>query len=249
MDVELISFFVLISATFQLLLRVLILNKDKGDKRGGTSITIAQIAMGLLLNALLATPIMMVQMALLQLISGDTQGLPSNNSLFAVLAIYSLAVAAGFFEKAGYPTQKFNQRRRETLIPYPQLDYLPRDAISVFFLYLIGNMMIANPENTLSTGVHQTVGPCGEKALDLAGQEREIYLCPETHIQDFSFTCPGGKNVTPDGMSEWYTVCGKPHDRYSELLLGVTVLGLIGIFAYRTAFKSDPRNDFGKKRR
>ena len=48
--------------------------------------------MGLVVTSLLSTPLMMLQMATLQLISGDTQGLPSVNSLLAVLIIYSAVV-------------------------------------------------------------------------------------------------------------------------------------------------------------
>ena len=43
---------------------------------------------GLLLTSLLSTPVMMIQMAVLQLVSFDTQGMPSIRSLIAVLVIY-----------------------------------------------------------------------------------------------------------------------------------------------------------------
>ena len=43
---------------------------------------------GLLITSLLSTPVMMIQMALLQLLSMDTQGMPSIRSLIAVLVIY-----------------------------------------------------------------------------------------------------------------------------------------------------------------
>ena len=51
----------LLAATFQLLLPKLVLTKGAAP---------GAIAVGLALNALLSTPIMMVQMALLQLVSG-----------------------------------------------------------------------------------------------------------------------------------------------------------------------------------
>ena len=40
---------------------------------------------GLVVTSLLSTPLMMLQMALLQLVSLDTQGMPSTRSLLAVL--------------------------------------------------------------------------------------------------------------------------------------------------------------------
>ena len=47
---------------------------------------------GLLLTSLLSTPLMMLQMAVLQVLAGDSQGLPSLNSLLAVLLIYSAVI-------------------------------------------------------------------------------------------------------------------------------------------------------------
>ena len=43
---------------------------------------------GLVVTSLLSTPLMMVQMAALQLVSLDTQGMPSVRSLVAVLILY-----------------------------------------------------------------------------------------------------------------------------------------------------------------
>ena len=85
----------------------------------------------------------------------------------------------------------------------------------------------------VSTGVHQTVGPCDQKALDLAGQERQVYLCPETHTEDFTFDC----TKVPEDMTEWYTVCGKKHSNQPAYLVAVTILAFIGITTYRMAFK------------
>ena len=48
---------------------------------------------GLVVTSLLSTPLMMLQMAALQLVSLDTQGMPSLRSLAAVLVIYIGATA------------------------------------------------------------------------------------------------------------------------------------------------------------
>ena len=47
---------------------------------------------GLMLTSLLSTPLMMLQMAVLQVLALDSQGLPSLNSLLAVLLIYSAVI-------------------------------------------------------------------------------------------------------------------------------------------------------------
>lgn len=43
---------------------------------------------------------MMVQMALLALVSGDSQGLPTNRSFAGCLALYGAAIAYGFAAKS-----------------------------------------------------------------------------------------------------------------------------------------------------
>ena len=35
------------------------------------------------------------------------------------------------------------------------------------------------------SGVHQEVGPCDVKGVDLAGQERQVYLCPKDLDEGF----------------------------------------------------------------
>ena len=52
----------------------------------------ARQLLGLLVTSLLSTPLMMLQMALLQVVALDSQGLPSLNSLLAVLLIYSAVI-------------------------------------------------------------------------------------------------------------------------------------------------------------
>ena len=48
----------------------------------------ARQLLGLLVTSLLSTPLMMLQMAALQAVALDSQGLPSLNSLLALLIIY-----------------------------------------------------------------------------------------------------------------------------------------------------------------
>jgi hypothetical protein len=55
---------------------------------------------GALVVALLSTPLMMVQMALLQAVSGDSQGLPTNRSFAAVILIYGAIILFGFSKRS-----------------------------------------------------------------------------------------------------------------------------------------------------
>ena len=46
--------------------------------------------------------------------------------------------------------------------------------LTLYFLYLVANMLIGVPENHVSAGVHQTVGPCNVTDVDLAGHSRQV---------------------------------------------------------------------------
>ena len=58
-------------------------------------------------------------------------------------------------------------------------DTLASTFMTLYFAYLLANMLIGVPENHVSTGVHQTVGPCNVTDLDLAGHERQVGSCNE----------------------------------------------------------------------
>ena len=47
----------------------------------------------------------------------------------------------------------------------------------MYFIYLLLNMVLGSPEDHISTGVHQTVGPCDVFDKDISGHERQVYLC------------------------------------------------------------------------
>ena len=55
-------------------------------------------------------------------------------------------------------------------------DSLVKTLLTLYFAYLVGNMVVGAPEAHVSTGVHQTVGPCNVTDIDLAGHERQVIL-------------------------------------------------------------------------
>ena len=62
------------SATFQFLFRKFVVDPSTSAEGGEAKPTVARmLLLGIALNGLLATPVMMAQMAMLQLISGDIQ--------------------------------------------------------------------------------------------------------------------------------------------------------------------------------
>ena len=53
-------------------------------------------------------------------------------------------------------------------------DSLLKTFVTLYFVYLVANMLIGVPESHVSTGVHQTVGPCNVTDADLAGHSRQV---------------------------------------------------------------------------
>ncbi|XP_059088314.1 uncharacterized protein LOC131884517 [Tigriopus californicus] len=230
------------TASFQLLLRLLVLNrvvKNNGQKHIG----MFRIASTLLMNALLCTPLMMVQMAFLQLISGESQGLPTNRSFGTVLLLYGAVISFGLWNKYRHSQAKGQRQRRppslpeleesekNALVPRPDIDAVPKVAITLYFLFLSLIMMFGTPENHVSTGIHQTLGPCGVEAVDFAGHLREEYVCLSNHSEDWNAQCDAAIPVAPN-FSEWYTICGEPHSNFGLWLGVLMALGALGITTY-----------------
>ena len=83
-----------------------------------------------------------------------------------------------------------------------------------YYLLLFANSLAGDPASHLSTGVHQEIGDCNVRAADLSGHQRQVYLCKETHKQDWSLDCDQlcSENMFGDcdyQSTTWYTVCGK----------------------------------------
>ena len=95
----------------------------------------------------------------------------------------------------------------------------------VYFLTLTAIMALARPEGHVTTGVHQTYGPCGAAATDVTGLTRNEYLCAEDYDEDFTFDC----TERPAHGARWYTLCGRAHRRFGLWLGAVALLSTAGI--------------------
>lgn len=91
--------------------------------------------------------------------------------------------------------------------------------------------MFGSPESHVSTGIHQTLGPCGVEAVDFAGHLREEYVCLSNHNEDWNVNCAAAIPVAPN-FSEWYTICGEPHSNFGLWLSVLMALGTLGITTY-----------------
>ncbi|MHC4836899.1 MAG: DUF7802 domain-containing protein [Planctomycetota bacterium] len=159
-------------------------------------------------TALLTTPVMMVQMTALQLLDG---GAPGPVGLALLVALFA-GVAWRGWRHPGRPEQE----ARDRILFVGTL---------VHFGALIVIALAFDPATHVSTGVHQTYGPCDVEARDIAGFTRRVYVCAEAFDEDYRFDC--GAPAPADG-ARWYTVCGRPHERFASWLVGVVAPGLFG---------------------
>ena len=183
----------------------------------------------LITNALLATPLMLVVMTTFQFISGDPPGLPTvNHTFLAVLTAFGLLALRILLAS---PTKnlalKPTSRRADLTINL---------LLVLLFAYWFVNMVVGVPETHVSTGVHQELGPCHVKALDMSGQERQVYLCRESFEEDFDFNC--NKASDSRESSEWYTICGKPHKNKETFVAAIGVLALVGSTVFTRALSA-----------
>ena len=65
----------------------------------------------------------------------------------------------------------------------------------------------------------------------------QVYLCPSEHDEDWTFEC-NGQDLTPGApfLTEWYTVCGKPHSNKELWVAAEAGLAILGTVTYRWAF-------------
>jgi hypothetical protein len=92
-----------------------------------------------------------------------------------------------------------------------------------------GSRAAFDPATHVSTSVHQTYGPCHVEAKDITGHTRFESLCAQDFDEDFTFDCGGELPLDGD---QWYTVCGRPHDRVALRLLAIAGFAALGIAAF-----------------
>lgn len=167
------------------------------------------------LVALLATPIMMLELTVLQQLDG---GIPGSRGLVVIVILFVAIAARGW--------------RRRVEAPRPAADRILRIALPVHFCMLAAILVAFDPATHVTTGVHQAYGPCHVPATDITGLRRYEFLCAEDFDEDFHFACAGGPPVEP---AEWYTLCGRAFASTGARLrftLAVVGLGAIGISLY-----------------
>lgn len=193
------------AGSFALLLDAVLRDREVTRKR---------LLVGLALVACATTPLMMLQMTVLQAIDGGTPGY-----LAFGLGVAAYGVAASL--------------RRRPLSPGKlPVDRLGLGVVSAFLLMLTVNMTFFAPETHVSAGLHQLPGPCDVEESDILGGTRKKFLCVDDYEEDFTFAC----TTPPADRTRWYTVCGKAHTNYPASAATVGGLSLAGIAVFSMLF-------------
>ena len=193
------------AGAFGLLVDVLLRDREVSWKRFGG---------GLILVACATTPVMALQMTILQTLDG---GVPGYLALGIGIACYIAGALAGL-RVAG-----------RTARPG---DWVGGGAVGAFLLMLTFNMSFFAPETHVSTGVHQLPGPCDVRDADITGTARRRFLCVEDYEEDFTFDCA----EPPADGTQWYTICGKAHTNPVRYAAVVGTLSLGGILFFSLLF-------------
>lgn len=160
-------------------------------------------ALTLLRVAGLTTLAMMPQMSLLQLVDG---GRPAYRALATGLVVYA-AIAAYALRNGLGPREP---------------DRMPLVGVLLHLGTLALAIAAFDPSNHVSTGIHETVGPCDVTATDLQGNTRRAYLCASDYHEDYELGC----TEVPREGSRWYTICGRPftdRGRYVGVVLALVL--------------------------
>jgi hypothetical protein len=167
----------------------------------------------------LTTLTMMLQMIAVQQIDG---GRPGYRSLAAGLVGYGAIAAYGL------------RARRAALPHHPQKnDWVPFIGLVAYFIVLIIAVTAFDPATHVSTGVHETIGPCDITATDITGATRRAFLCLDDFDEDYDASCKG----RPPSGARWYTICGRPFERRGLWMGAVISLSTLAAFAYFRAFR------------
>lgn len=119
-----------------------------------------------------------------------------------------------------------------------------RISLLAYFVLLVAIIVVAKPEEQVSTGFHQGWGSCDAVSTDILKRERHDFACSE-HYQRawFNIECPRG--TPPAQGSSIYTICGLSYDsaerlmNYADNVLGVSAVSLLGVASCFFALTKD----------
>lgn len=128
-------------------------------------------------------------------------------------------------------------------------------SVTVYYVALVLQILLGNPESVISESLHHEVGQCNVTELDLAGRYLQLYgldasanvrgrfLCASDFDERMTFKCSAAGFAPPSPGSRWYTVCGVPFDGVAHrwtCVAAVVAISTIGVASFQRASIPDP---------
>jgi hypothetical protein len=196
------------------------------------------------LASFLSVPLMMLHMMVVQCLLG---GLtlpppppPTRIMLGFTMVSYGCLTLSSLADAAVDPRGQVEKLKRDQLRIAGTAGRTSQLLLVIVLLYysvLMGVAWFGDPTSHVSTGIHQTFGPCGVESIDYAGEKCDKFVCDVLRVQDsYSMNCGGsggGGTATAlikpkQGIElEWYSICGLPkHDAWTRISMAYSASGL-----------------------
>ncbi|XP_025419960.1 uncharacterized protein LOC112690216 isoform X2 [Sipha flava] len=105
----------------------------------------------------------------------------------------------------------------------------------VYYTTFLFMAILGKPENEVSTGPHEIIGPCNVTVPSFGTElEKRKYLCVEDYNEDFDFHCT--KEV-PVQYSKIYTICGTMFKNRIEYIILITTIIIVAFTHFNESFK------------
>lgn len=163
--------------------------------------------MTVLLTSVFSMPLGALMFMVSYHILHDFLYVPTEVVVIPIFAILFLIVWSG--------DRKNVQRMQEQKIAPKSLivDKLMSFYLALHYLTYVVIHMVFNPEDHISTSLHETIGDCSMKKpvkTILKDLEKRAFLCLDDYDERyFDFHC---LPKTPPAGSSWYTICGTPYE-------------------------------------
>lgn len=176
---------------------------------------------------LLSVPLMMAHMVLVQILVGRSlppQLVPPNmNMLICTMGWYGLILCVGLFsgwffspKAAPNPSARKPQTASESykaVVAGINFSMLLHVVLVLYFagIFVISQGWLGDSKDHVSTGMHQSIGPCDLTAVDYSGRTRNVHICESNmvHRDYFKFMDVLVGSEPQDEIS-WYSIRGLP---------------------------------------
>lgn len=162
----------------------------------------------------------------------DLYGVHTENTVMGMIGVYALIawIADRHKRSDGHEAKSGGN--------LSWLQHETGQAVVLYYAFFVCLVIGADPEQVISTGLHQSTGSCNVTMtiMSVLGQAlpRKPYLCTENYDEHvFDWHCLPGGQLPPDNLS-WYSICGTAYTNHAEYIYNITAFCLLGFTFYRT---------------